>query len=465
MQAKEHRRGSADGALLRARQGAAAGDLGNRAWWSLGRVFVAVLVGSGAAAAGVGLVVSLSAMVLAVVAYEASRGLPDGPASSLPVLYISLVGLLGTISASVSSQFRFEPSSLRLWALGYAVVASASWFARGLGLSRRSLPSPARSGQVSDGVLVAVTIVAASATLAVLALLPTGFFSDPQANRALLGSQISPALAILYRFSVLAAIAWALRELARVREGRGSRTAQIAIVVLPVAALSVYGGRLLAVLAVLGVFAVYLLNARRVRWGWIALGAVGSYFLLSAYAAYRYFSFFGQDVTREGFFLTLSSQGTGEYIDGLRVKTIGLSPADAQVQVVSDLQGSVPTVLRDFLGWAPADSSFGYLAASRLGQDHVGGIRIGVLGEAMMGWGYLGAMAVAFVVAVAIAVVARYELDSGHPQFLAIGTALGILAVLITGSATAASYGITIALLGLMMLVWPDRAPTLRSTA
>lgn len=419
--------------------------------WGLGPAIGA----TAALLAGDSLVVAISVLVMVAIATDVLLDLPRGPASALPILYLVLAGFLGAIAVALPNSGVRSTAPSDPWAAGYALVAAAAWGGRRIGLSRRH--HTPTSAPVSNAAIWGMTLCSGAAVFAILTALPPNFFTDPQANRAALLSAITPTVGTLYRLTIFAAIAWFLRNAERLH-GRKLVASQGLVLALAAAALSLYGGRLLAVLAVLGGFAVYTVRARKVRWGRIAVFAISAYCTLAAYAAYRYYAFFGQSLTREGFFVTLASQGSGEYVDGLRIATLGANSEAASTQLLRDLAGSVPSALRGPLGLPSSESSFGGYAAVILGQIEVGGIRVGLVGEWLTAWGVLGALALGLLLAVCNGVIARSEMRRGRAQFLAIASALSIVGVLIAGSATLVAYVLAVGLAAMATTLLPAAA-------
>lgn len=221
------------------------------------------------------------------------------------------------------------------------------------------------------------------------------FLTDPQSSRASVraGASVSTSAVTAFRMLIVAGLlGYALRCLTTSRALKWLGTAAaIGSGVL----LFTYGGRLLPVLLLLAILLFRHVAVRPLNWKRVVPIAVAVVFVATWYAGYRYYAFFGDSFSPDKFGTTLARQVGGDVVDTTRVSAFfGVGDAQARDTLLQQMrQSTIPGIVRGPLEFQEY-RSFGQFASGALGQAKVGGIRVGVSGEAVLAFGVLGAAVV-----------------------------------------------------------------------
>jgi len=201
-----------------------------------------------------------------------------------------------------------------------------------------------------------------------------------------------------------------------------------------------------------GITVLWIHKSVNVKWFRLAVSAAVLYSVAVVVAAFRYYSFHGAGLTKEGLWVTAISQPSGEFVDGLRLHSLGLYGSGARSVLLSDLTGSFPAVMRKYFGLHDVSStSFGTYASRALGMEEIGGIRVGVMGEWVLSFGALGAVIVGVTLGVVCWLVGRIERVGGMSSVFAVAVSLMTVGVLVLGTEVAVS---SFSVLLLAWLAW-----------
>lgn len=156
-----------------------------------------------------------------------------------------------------------------------------------------------------------------------------------------------------------------------------------------------YGGRLLPGTLLLAIVIFRHVAVRPLNWRRVVPIGVAVVFVATWYAGYRYYAYFGDTFSFDKFGTTLARQVGGDVVDATRVSVLyGVGDGQARDTLLQQFRSSsVPGFLKGPLEFQEY-RSFGQFASGALGQSHVGGIRVGVSGEAVLAFGVLGATVV-----------------------------------------------------------------------
>lgn len=225
------------------------------------------------------------------------------------------------------------------------------------------------------------------------------FLADPQSSRESVraNASISTTAVTAFRMLIVSGLlGYALRCLAPSRELRWLGTAAaVASGVL----LFTYGGRLLPVLMLLAILLFRHVAVRPLHWKRVVPVAIAVVAVATWYAGYRYYAFFGDSFSPDKFGATLARQVGGDVVDATRVSAFfGVGDVQARDTLLQQMrQSTIPAIVRGPLEFQEY-RSFGQFASGALGQSKVGGIRVGVSGEAVLAFGILGAAVVGALV-------------------------------------------------------------------
>ncbi len=173
-----------------------------------------------------------------------------------------------------------------------------------------------------------------------------------------------------------------------------------------------YGGRLLPASLLLSIIVFRHCTGRPIHVKRAMVGVVVVLLVATWYAGYRYYAFFNQPFTSNAYVATLAHQVGGELSNAVRVGELyGIGQPAIRHMLAEQLTHSLliegHVEQGNFV-------SFGAFASNVLGQTKVGGIRVGAPNEALLGFGFLGAigfgMALGAFLRVADRLLSRREL-------------------------------------------------------
>lgn len=372
-----------------------------------------------------------------------------GPWLALPALYVAVTAGLGIISynALVDTLGRssFDTTS-RVFAyagtlLGMLIAVLLLPF-RGPG-STAGEGSVRPSSPGNDGFVLRVVWIVASvigmlgAGMLLSQLSLSSLLEDPLASRqGIQGAGASPVAWIAFRMLIVAAAA--ATALVCVSGSSGKLALKLCAVNAPyIVLLSAYGGRLMPVLVVVDAVLLYWYFVRAPRPAPLVFAGLATYILTTLYATYRYFHFFGRDVTWHRFKLTILSQNAGELSDAQRMASIFQdNPEIPRDILVAQLLDSLPDSLVKLVGIPTyhGAKSFGLFASESLGEAHVGGIRIGAVGEVSLSFGLAGSLVLGLLVGLLMWI--SYKLLSGGYAVLAVLLVTQVAGALLLGAAS-----------------------------
>jgi hypothetical protein len=260
------------------------------------------------------------------------------------------------------------------------------------------------------------------------------FLSDPQSSRlALADAGASPYAWLAFRFLFLGAVFGVMAaELADVSRRR-RLALQSGVTVGCALVYASYGGRLLPATVVIAAVATVAMMRGKLRFRLVAVVLVVAFLLSSYVAAYRYFAFFDRGVSVDRYVTTVAAQSSGEFGDGsdLGHRTSAENARDVLTGQVSD---SLPGPAADLIPSPPrVDATFGRFASRALGQDNVGGIRVGAVGEATLAYGAAGAVATGIVIGMTSFFLVRRRDGSVLSTVLSVVISIQVLMTLILG--------------------------------
>ena len=426
----------------------------NSPWVSLALSSASVvLVVVGAFVYDLTLGTAMALLALGCGSFLARPSARGGLIARLPVFYVGAVGTLGMISGVVAQDILHRDDiPVGGWGAGYAV---ALWTALGtIYALPRMAPERLRSASAARETATApmlVLLVLASITgiASVVRAVPPYFFDNPQLARGVIAQSLTPTDQVLYRCAGVVAIL--LAQYICVHVHSHMRMPLISgVCLLVMGAQAMYGGRLLALLTLLGVVVVVIGYAKRIPTVRLALGALAVFMISAIVAAYRYFTLFGRSLTIENVSVTALSQGGIEFLDGAYISEVGLiDSATAKGVFVSEIVGSVPSPIGRLLGFEAGSSmGFGAIISRALEQETVGGIRIGATGESILSYGFVGAAILGFILGSCAVALGRLEQRGGLGLALAACGSINVLSVLIVG------IGTTIAASAVFALAW-----------
>ena len=332
----------------------------------------------------------VSAIALAVVTAGEGRTV----AARMALIYVGAINVLGYLASISLTGYlnRREVDSLN-WALQYSTVALVGilFFSLANRLRADYESVYSKRYEVWPFGLLLLSLMAAVGVVITLLAIPADYLSDPQRARHDIAASVSPTAQVLYKCIVTTAIVGGRYYAQSVARAKGLH--YFAIGATGTALLSLYGGRFLGLALIVGMLVVWV-RYQPVRWAYVVSFGLLVYVVASVVAAYRYYSLYSVELDLPRVLLTAVSQSSIEFLDGAAV---GSSPvvdnSTAQQTLLRQALTSVPEVIAVPLGVPDySEADFGFLTSSVLGQSGVGGIRVGLVGESLLAFGWYGAI-------------------------------------------------------------------------
>lgn len=398
---------------------------------------------------------------LAAVPLGASLLAPGGRAAATLVYTYVLCVLIGGVIA-LPMLVSNDTNGLSSIVLGYVVFLlsyAAVAFPRSHGGAARLGRRPGRLVLHRDRLLIAFTISFVVGGLGWVLIVGgtfdlRSFTADPQAARSSITEvPPSPYVWTAFRMLIIAGmLAYAWSAMAR---GRSARWLALGVAGIAFLLLLSYGGRLLPASMLLGVIVFRHMTLRPIPVRRLFILAVLFLVVATWYSGYRYYAFFGRPFTSDAYVTTLARQVGGDVTDATQVAGLyGLNQPDVRRVLAEQLTNSVPLPASIQSSSTPESgySGFGAFVSDALDQSHVGGLRVGAPGEAVLGFGLLGSVAFGLIFG-GFARLADRLLASPSLWICAAGAFLlgQLLFVIITGSSNFVS-AITAVAVGAILL-------------